>query len=158
MSSGEASIGERMEHSQLGKPALRQVEHPGPVDSVFLAPAANSMPPADQHPVPEQGQASVVSRYRVVVEVPLHDRPEPLAGLGNGIVHALAELRFYLPQLGPHAFANRRAPHHKSPQTILPANVRAAYKVEPLGFPFPSTSPLLFSKSPQLDPPPLILV
>jgi ketosteroid isomerase-like protein len=32
-------------------------------------------------------------------------------------VHALAELRFYLPQLGPHAFANRRAPYHESPQT-----------------------------------------
>jgi hypothetical protein len=39
-------------------------------------------------------------------------------------VHALAELRLYLPQLGPHAFANRRAPHHESPQPILPANVR----------------------------------
>ena len=44
-----------MEHSRLEKPALRQVEHPSPVDSVFLAPAANSMPPADHHPVPEQG-------------------------------------------------------------------------------------------------------
>ena len=55
MSSGKASIGERMEHSRLEKPALRQVEHPSPVDSVFLAPAANSMPPADHHPVPEQG-------------------------------------------------------------------------------------------------------
>jgi hypothetical protein len=28
---GKASIGERMEHSRLGKPALRQVEHPSPV-------------------------------------------------------------------------------------------------------------------------------
>jgi RNA-directed DNA polymerase len=35
-------------------------------------------------------------------------------------VHALAELRFYLPQLGPHAFANRRAPYH-----------RGAYRAQP---------------------------
>ena len=55
MSSGKASIGETMEHSRWGKPALRQGEHPRPVDSVFLASAANTVPPADQHPMPEQG-------------------------------------------------------------------------------------------------------
>jgi hypothetical protein len=31
-----------------------------------------------------------VSRYRVVVEVALHDRLEPSPGWGHGIVHALA--------------------------------------------------------------------
>ena len=62
--------------------------------------------------------------------MPLHDRPEPFAGLAHGIVHALAEFRFYLPRLGPHAFANRRAPHHESPQTTLPANVRVSRPAE----------------------------
>ena len=54
MSGGKASIGERMEHDRWGKPALRRGEHPRPVDSVFLAPAANTMPPADQHPMPDR--------------------------------------------------------------------------------------------------------
>ena len=34
--------------------------------------------------------------YRVVVEVALHDRLEPLAGLAHGIVHPLTELLFNL--------------------------------------------------------------
>jgi hypothetical protein len=39
--------------------------------------------------------------------VALHNRFEPLAGLTHRIVHTLAELLLNLPQLGPHAFADR---------------------------------------------------
>jgi hypothetical protein len=68
-----------------------------------------------KHPIPEHTQTREVSRYRVVVEVALYDRLEPLAGLGHGIAHALAELLFNLSQLGPHALADRGTPYHKSP-------------------------------------------
>ena len=63
----------------------------------------------------KHAQAREVPWYRVVVEVALHDRLEPLAGLAHGIVHPLAELLLNLSQLHPHAFANRLAPHHESP-------------------------------------------
>ena len=66
-------------------------------------------------PDPETPQTREVSWYRVVVEVALHDRLEPLSGLGHGIVHALAELLLNLSQLGSHALADRGAPHHESP-------------------------------------------
>ena len=43
----------------------------------------------------------------MVVEVALHDRLEQFAGLGHGIVHMLTELLLNLPQLRPHALADR---------------------------------------------------
>ena len=79
-----------------------------------------------EHSIPEFAEAVEVPRYRVVVEVALHHRLEPLAGLGHRIVHTRTELLLNLPQLGPHAFADRLAPHRKSPQPILPADVREA--------------------------------
>ena len=104
-----------MERSRLRKPSLSQSEDARPGDPAFLASAANSSPPVRQQPIPEHAQTREVSWYRVVVEVSLHDRLEPLPGLRHGIVHALAELLLNLSQLGPHALADRRAPHHKSP-------------------------------------------
>ena len=78
---------------------------------MFLATASKSTPPEHKHPIAEHAQTREVSRYRVVVEVALDDRLEPLSGLGHGIVHALAELLLNLSQLGSHALADRRAPH-----------------------------------------------
>ena len=88
----------------------------------------------------------------------LHDRFEPLAGLAHGIVHSLTELLLNLPQLRPHAFADRLAPHRELPYPVLPADVREAEKIERVGLPFSSTFPVLFSKSPELDPARLIWV
>ena len=104
-----------MERTRLREPSLGQHESARPVDPVFLAPSANGTPPESKHPIAEHSQTREVSRYRVVVEVALDDRLEPLSGLGHGIVHALAELLLNLSQLGSHALADRRAPHHESP-------------------------------------------
>ena len=68
-----------------------------------------------KHSIPEYAEAVEVPRYRVVVEVALHDRLEPLTGLMHGIVHTLMELLLNLPQLRPHAFADRLAPYRKPP-------------------------------------------
>ena len=93
---------------------------------MFLATASKSTPPEHKHPIPKHPQTRKVSWHRVVVEVALYDRLEPSAGLGHGIVHALAKLLLHLSQLGSHALADGRAPHRESPQSILPANVREA--------------------------------
>ena len=82
---------------------------------MFVAPTANGTPPESKYPIPKHTQAREVSRYRVVVEVALYDRLEPLSRLGHGIVHALAELLLNLPQLGSDALADRGVPHHESP-------------------------------------------
>ena len=104
-----------MERSRLRKPSLSQNEDARPGDPAFLAPSAKSSPPERKHPIPKHAQTREVSWYRVVVEVALHDRLEPLSRLGHGIVHALAELLLNLSQLGSHALADRGAPHHESP-------------------------------------------
>ncbi len=75
-----------MERTRLREPALGQDESARPVDPVFLAPAANGTPPESKHPIAEHAQTREVPRYRVVVEVALDDRLEPLSGLGHGIV------------------------------------------------------------------------
>src|ERR1035441_6645089 len=115
MSGGEASVRKGMERSRLRKPARSQNQDARPGDPACVTPAAKSSPPERKHPIPKHTQTREVSWYRVVVEVALHDRLEPWSGLGHGIVHALAKLLLNLLQLGSHALADRRAPHHESP-------------------------------------------
>src|SRR6266852_1450244 len=105
MTGGEASVRKGMERSRLRNPSLSQLEDARPGDPAFLAPSAKSSPPERKHPIPKHPQTRQVSWYRVVVEVALHDRLEPSAGLGHGIVHALAELLLNLSQLSSHALA-----------------------------------------------------
>jgi hypothetical protein len=126
MSGGEASVRKGIERTRLREPSLSQYKEARPVDPVFVAPATNGTPPKSKHPIAEHAQTLEVSRYRVVVEIALDDRLEPLSGLGHGIVHALAKLLLHLSQLDSHALADGRAPHCESPQSILPADVREA--------------------------------
>ena len=141
-----------MEHSRLRKPALSQSEGALPGDRAFLASVAKCTPPMPKNPLAEHPQTIEVSWYRVVVEVALHHRFEPLTGLWHGIVHARAELLPDLSQLGPHALANRRASYRESPYPVLPADMREAQKLECVGLAFTSTFPVLFSKPAELDP------
>jgi hypothetical protein len=72
-----------MERSRLRKPSLSQYSKEArPVGPVFLAPSANGTPPESKRPIAEHSQTCEVSRYRVVVEVALDDRLEPLSGCG----------------------------------------------------------------------------
>ena len=105
-----------------------------------------------QYPLPEYAETVEVSRDRIVVEVALHNRLEPLAGLTHGIVLTRTELLLDLPQLRPHAFADRLALYREPPQLVLPADAREARKVERLGLAFSSTFPVLFGESAELDP------
>src|SRR5438132_12588551 len=115
MTGGKASIRKGMERSRLRKPSLSQDEDARPGDPVFLAPTANGTPPECKHPIPKHTQTREVSRYRVVVEVALYDRLEPLSGLGHGILQTLAELLLNLLSLGSGALAVRGAPSLQSP-------------------------------------------
>jgi hypothetical protein len=92
-----------MERTRLRKPSRSQCKGTRPVDPALLASAANSTPPEREHPIPKHAQTHEVPWYRVVVEVALHDRLEPLAALAHGIVHPLTELLLNFSQLRPHA-------------------------------------------------------
>jgi len=115
-----------MEHARLRKPSVSQGKDTLPGDRAFLAAAAKGLPPMPNRAFPEYAETVEVPRYRIVVEVTLHDRLEPSSRLSYRIMHAPLELLLKLPQFGPHAFADRFASHGEAPQTILPANVREA--------------------------------
>ena len=115
-----------MKRAGLGKPALSYGKGARPGDRASLTSATQGAPPERYHSVSKDTQASKVPRYRVVVEVALYDRPEPFPGLGHWIVHALTKLLPNLSQLPSQALALGRAPHHESPQAILPADMREA--------------------------------
>jgi len=115
MGGGEASIRKGMKRTRLRKPRLSQCENARPRDPTFLTAATKSTPPQRQHPIPKHSQTLEVSWYRVVVEVAVDDRLEPLSGSGHGIVHALAKLLLNLSQFAPHPLADRRAPYHEAP-------------------------------------------
>src|SRR5215469_6786706 len=158
MVNGETGIGKGVEDFRFREPALCQGEHSCPGDPMFLAPTADGMPPVNKQLVPEHAQASRVTGYRVVVEVASHDRFEPLAGLGQGIVHSLAELRLDASELGPHPLGDRLAPNCKPSKAVLPADMREAQKIKRFGLTFPSSFPVLFGVPPEFDPARLIRV
>ena len=104
-----------MEHARLRKPSVSQGKGTLPGERAFLAAAAKCLPPMPNRSFPEYAETVEVPRYRIVVEVALHDRFEPLSGLAHGIMHSLTELLLNLSQFGSHSFADRGAPHQESP-------------------------------------------
>src|ERR1035437_1533946 len=152
MNGVKANSGVRMEYTRLRKPTICQTLHPRPTQMMPLASMNQHRPPEPHRPIAESIQAVGVSRYRVVVEVTLHDRSEPFAGERNRIVHAVAKLLLEFQQLGSHSLADGLALQSKAPIPVLPADMREAQEIERLRFSFSSSSPVLFGKSPELDP------
>src|ERR1035437_3470912 len=124
MGGGEPRAGPGMQNVRSRQPADREPMQSIPVEAVALAALAQLSSPQPGQPVPKDPQAVEVSRYRVIVEVALHDRPEPLAGVRNRSMPTLAELLLKFPQLPPQALADRFAFHGKLPPPVLPADVR----------------------------------
>ena len=141
-----------MQHVRDGQPAGREFTQSFAVEAMALAALAQLGSPQPGQPVAKEPQAVEVSRYRVIVEVALHDRPEPLARVRDRIMPALAELLLEFPQLPPQAFADRLPLHGKLPPPVLPADMREAQKVERLRLTFPSPFPVEFGKRPELNP------
>jgi hypothetical protein len=123
MSGGKAHPGVRMEHARFGKPAFCQSVHSSPDEPVLLAPSAECPPPEPCHPFAKYTQPVQVSWYRVIVEVALDDRFEPLSRLLDWIVHAPAELLLNFLQLRPHALGDRLALYGKVPVPVLVARL-----------------------------------
>ena len=152
MNSVKASAGPRMEDARLRDPSGLQLLHTCPVQIMPLAATDQKLPPQPSYPKSEHAEGIRVARYRVVVEVALNDRLEPLPGYGHRFVHALPELLFDFCQLPPQALAYRVALHRKVPVPVLPADMRESQKIERFGLPFSSPFPVSLGKSSELDP------
>ncbi len=126
--------------------------HASPGEPGFLAAIQKRPSPEPSHPFPKDPQAVDISRDRVVVEVALHDRLEPLARLRHRLVHTRAKLLLDLLQFRSHTFARRLALDGKVPLPVCPADMRETQKVERLGLAFSSPFPALFGIPPELDP------
>jgi hypothetical protein len=92
-----------MEFTRPGEPAFGQGIHSVPGDAMRLAAPDHGPWPEPDHPFATDPEAVQVPRYRVVVEVALHHRLEPLPSLRDRIMHSLAQLLFI-----PRSFALMR--------------------------------------------------
>src|SRR5262249_18487059 len=86
-----------------GAPAV----HALPFNADSLASAAQRLPPIPGNPIAECLKPFPVAGNRVIVEVAVHDRPQPLPRRGNRIVHSLPQLLQDLLQLRAHPLAYR---------------------------------------------------
>jgi hypothetical protein len=88
--------------------------HPCPVAAVALATLDQLRTPQPSQPSPKHPQAAEVPGYRMVVEVALHDRPEPLPRGGDRFVPTPPKLLLDLLQLPPQALRDGPALHASS--------------------------------------------
>src|SRR5262245_40504706 len=127
----KAHTRKRMQDALGGNPALNQHLESPPVQTGFLTTEAELPPPESDDPPPEGAQGPHVAGHRVVVEVALHDRPQPLARGRNGLMAALPQLLIQGFQLHHHALTRRLAPNGKVAGLPVPlADVREAQEVE----------------------------
>ena len=147
-----------MQDARFRKPALDQFPHARPVQAVPLTATDQCSPPQQSQPKPEHIQAIEIARYRVIVEVTLHDRLQPLPSLLNGIMRTVEELQLDFLKLGSHPFTDRLALDHEVAIPFLPADMREAEKVKRFGLTFSSSVSVAFGKLPELNPARLVWV
>ena len=116
------------------------------------------MPPEQDHPITEHGQIVDISRYRVVVEVALHDRAEPFARLWDRIMHALRSCCLISCNLARIRLLIVLRFSAKLPLPVFPADMRESQKIERFGLSFSSLFPVVLGKPPELNPARLVWV
>ena len=96
-----------------------------------IVPTPKLAQPSAKHVFAERSQPLLVSRHRVILEIPPHHLREPLRCVRNLRVHPRPQLLPDIFQLGCHAFADRLAIHREIPRLAAPpTNVREAQKIE----------------------------
>ena len=126
------------------QPASDETPHAIPQDAAVLAPPRQRAMPIPADSESKHRQRRLVHGHSVVAKVSTHNRPQPLALLGDGFVHASLELGFDLIQLRLQPFPNR-LPQHREPSIalLLHADMRKAEKIERFRLPFSTPQPLV---------------
>src|SRR5579864_2254259 len=139
----QAAQGIRMTSAGGRQPAVDQAPHPVPKHSGFLAAPQERAMPEPTYWEPKPIQRRTVGRHSVITNVSTHDRPQPLAHFGDGVMHASFEFGLHLAQLRLQPFANRLPQDREaSVAPLLPTDVGEAEEVERLRFPFSALLPV----------------
>src|SRR5271167_2028709 len=124
------------------QPAGDEAPHASPEDATVLAAPRQRAMPESSHLESKQRQRRLVHGHSVVAKVSTHNRPQPLALLGNGFVPASLKLGFHLIQLRLQPFADRLPKNRiHSVAPLLHADVRKAEEVERFRLPFSTPLP-----------------
>src|SRR5580693_1577209 len=154
-----AAQGIGMTDSRQRQPASDETPHAIPKNAAVLAPPRQRAMPRPADSESKQRQRRLVHGHSVVAKVSTHNRPQPLALLGDGFVHASPKLGFHLIQLRLQPFPYR-LPQHRVPSIapLLYADMRKAEKVERLRLPFSTPLPLVDRIVTHLEPSRLLSV
>src|SRR3990172_11210713 len=145
-----------MANARRGQPAPNEPPHPLPGDPSGLATPPQRTTPESPNLETEREQRRAVHGHPVVPQMPLHDRAQPPAHLGDRRVQAAPERGFDLAQLRLQPLPDRLPDHREPPVPLLPADVREAEEVERLRLPLPCVPPPRGRAWPELPQAPLL--
>src|SRR6266568_822549 len=119
-----------------------------------LTAAPERLQPRARHFPSKRLERSEISRNSMIVEVALHHRAQPVPGLGNPFVPALAQLLPHCLQLATQPLFDRLPPDlEPATPPSLPAPMRESQKIESVRLSLPSPFPVIFREPPELDQP-----
>src|SRR5712691_6363213 len=141
-----------MQNARRRQVAIQDRTEPRPRKAISLAATPERRQPHTSHLSWKRPQGREVARYRVIVEVSLHHRPQPFPVLDHPLMPALAKLLLNRLQFAPQPLL-RGLPTNREPVALpgLPATVREAQKIESLRFTLSSPLPVSLRESPELD-------
>jgi len=117
-----------------------------------LASPTQAPAPIMQNLGAERSQLSPVPRNRVILEIPPHHLPQPLAGLGKAGVHTPLQLGSNFLELGRQALAHRLPPYREVARLMVgPTDVGETQKVKGFRLPFSALFPTFSGIAPKLD-------
>jgi len=109
---------------------IDQAPHPAPGNTAILATVRQRPMPEPAYLKAEQIQRVAVHGHSVIADMSTHHRPQPLACVLNGGVHAQLPFGFHRVQLRLHPLANRLPQNREaSIAPLLPADMREAEEV-----------------------------
>jgi len=146
-----------MTENRQWQPAVGEAPQTVPADSALLTAPRKRTLPKPAHRNPKSPLRRKVHGRAVVADVPTHDRSEPLALFGDGIMHAPLKLAFHLVQLRLQSFTDRLPQHGEhSVAPLFRTNVCEAEEVECLRLPFSTPLPIFDRKGTELQKPRLL--
>ena len=150
----------RMHDAQSRHPATGDtVVEPLPIAVTFVTATLYALPPISLQSSGKCSHGGTVTRYAMIVVIPLHHTTQPLSRFGHRTVHPPPQLFFELLQLRSHPLGLRFAAHNEA--SILPrprTKMREAQEVKRLWFAFAFSLSIHLRVAAKLDQPGLLRV
>lgn len=150
----QASARPGMQDSGAWYPAFDDSVEAFAVHAMRLAPPSKCVKPISFGFALECFQGRHISRDRVVVEVALHNAPQPCSRVWNRVMPVTHQFESNCLQLCAQPLRDRSSFHCEASTPVRsPTAMREAQEVEALGFAFPSSASVLLGLSVKLDQP-----